>query len=132
MKIAIDTNILVRLFVRDDEKQHHQAIEILDNAELVMIPTTVFCETIWVLKRLYQQSNDDIYQKLSYFMMHPKLRYAEDEVAAGLAVMQAGGDFADGVNEYAGCQLGADSFASFDQKANKIFKKLGKKIYFYE
>lgn len=65
MKVAIDTNILVRLFVIDDEKQHRQSLEILDQAENIIIPTTVFCETIWVLRRLYQQSNHDIYSTLT-------------------------------------------------------------------
>lgn len=129
MKVAIDTNILVRLFVIDDEKQHRQSLEILDQAENIIIPTTVFCETIWVLRRLYQQSNHDIYYKLSYFLTHPKLIYAQAEVEAGFAFMQEGGDFADGVNEYAGSQLGAESFATFDQKAIKLFKKLGKNMY---
>jgi predicted nucleic-acid-binding protein len=35
---------------------------------------------------------------------------------AGLALLDAGGDFADGVIAYEGSWLGADAFVSFDKK----------------
>jgi len=38
-------------------------------------------------------------------------------VEAGLAVLDAGGDFADGVIAYEGQWLGAETFVSFDKKA---------------
>jgi predicted nucleic-acid-binding protein len=38
-------------------------------------------------------------------------------VEAGLAVLEAGGDFADGVIAHEGRWLGGDVFVSFDQRA---------------
>ena len=46
-------------------------------------------------------------------------------VEAGLAVLEAGGDFADGVIAYEGHWLGAGEFVSFDSKAAAIFQSLG-------
>jgi predicted nucleic-acid-binding protein len=41
-------------------------------------------------------------------------------VEAGLALMDAGGDFADGIIAYEGSWLGADMFVSFDKTAVKL------------
>src|SRR5260221_259168 len=44
---------------------------------------------------------------------------------AGLALLDAGGDFADGVIAYEGSWLGADTFVSFDLNAVKLIKAQG-------
>jgi predicted nucleic-acid-binding protein len=46
-------------------------------------------------------------------------------VEAGLAVMDAGGDFADGIIAHEGHQLGADIFISFDRQAVRLFQAKG-------
>jgi predicted nucleic-acid-binding protein len=45
---------------------------------------------------------------------------------AGLAMLEAGGDFADGVIAYEGSWLGADTFISFDKKAVRLIEAQGK------
>jgi predicted nucleic-acid-binding protein len=47
---------------------------------------------------------------------------------AGLALMEAGGDFADGVIAYEGRWLGADTLVSFDKKAVKLMEAHGESI----
>ncbi len=44
---------------------------------------------------------------------------------AGLAMLDAGGDFADGVIAYDGAWLGAETFVSFDKQAVALLKKQG-------
>jgi transposase len=46
-------------------------------------------------------------------------------VEAGLAVLEAGGDFADGVIAYEGRWLGGEIFVSFDKKAVALISKQG-------
>lgn len=53
-QIAIDTNVLVRLFVDDDLVQRDKALELLESADSVIVPTTVFLECVWVLTRSYK------------------------------------------------------------------------------
>ena len=48
-------------------------------------------------------------------------------VEAGLALLDKGGDFADGVIAYEGEWLGADEFVSFDKKAVSLLKAQGKR-----
>jgi predicted nucleic-acid-binding protein len=44
---------------------------------------------------------------------------------AGLALLDAGDDFADGVIAYEGSWLGADALVSFDKKAVKLIEAQG-------
>jgi predicted nucleic-acid-binding protein len=46
-------------------------------------------------------------------------------VDAGLAMLDAGGDFADGVIAYEGRWLGAEMFVSFDKKAVEALRAQG-------
>ena len=125
MKISIDTKILVRLFVADDLAQQQKAIVALDAADAVIVPASVFCETVWVLLKVYQQDKRVLCTQLMDFVTHPKLVYDCPIITAGLALMQQGGDFADGVNEAAGKALGAETFVTFDRKAAKLLKQQG-------
>jgi len=47
-------------------------------------------------------------------------------VEAGLASLDAGGDFADGAIAYEGSWLGADTFVSFDKRAVKLMDAQGR------
>ena len=48
-------------------------------------------------------------------------------VDAGLAVLDAGGDFADGVIAYEGSLIGGETFVSFDKGAVSLLIKQGRK-----
>ena len=58
MTIAIDTNVLVRLLVRDDEAQYAAAQRLVDEAaaaeEPVLIVLGALLETEWVLRSRYK------------------------------------------------------------------------------
>lgn len=126
--IAIDTNVLVRLFVNDDEAQQNAAVELLEQAESVIIPTTVLIETVWVLNRSYKIPLADILALLRDFVSSvPKLVVQENEIEAGFAVMERNGDFADGINAFNGAMLGAEQFATFDKQAAKLLQETGVK-----
>ena len=49
-------------------------------------------------------------------------------VEAGLAVLSAGGDFADGVIAFEGQWLGGETFVSFDRKAVKVLESQGSAV----
>lgn len=127
-KITIDTNIILRLLIGDDEQQRIQAEEVLTHADRVFIPTTVFCETVWILLRSYKLSAADVISALEWIMEIENAYLHEDEVMAGLELMRLGGDFADGVNEYCGRKMGSYEFATFDKKAANLMAKQGKNV----
>jgi len=119
MNIAIDTNVLVRFIIADDEAQYVSALQLFQEATSITIPTVVLCETVWVL-RGYKIDKKMILEQISTITQTEKMIVADDEVKAGLDLMAVGGDFADGVAAYTGRRLSPDgkaAFASFDNKA---------------
>ena len=52
MRIAIDTNILVRFLTHDDEQQYQEAYTLFQSP-CIYLATTVFLETEWVLRYAY-------------------------------------------------------------------------------
>ncbi len=126
MKITADTNILVRVAVQDDLFQAHQAMQVLEQAELVAIPLPTLCEFVWVLARGYKKSAADIAQAIELLIDCQNVVMNRAAVDAGLDILRAGGDFADGIIAHSGLELGAEEFVSFDQKAVAIMQAQGK------
>lgn len=56
--IALDTNVLVRLLVKDDQRQGRRAAALvegaLDAGEAIFVPEVVLVEAVWVLDRRYR------------------------------------------------------------------------------
>ena len=125
MKITADTNVLIRAAVQDDPQQARQATRVLREADLVAIPLPVLCEFVWVLRRGYKKSVSDIFNAIHRLLGSTNAVMNRPAVEAGLVVLQAGGDFADGVIAYEGKWLGAEEFVSFDSKAVSVLQSDG-------
>lgn len=126
MKINVDTNVLVRAAVQDDPTQARQAAAALSDADLIAVTLPVLCEFVWVLRRGYKRTVADITAAIRHLMDSANVVMNRPAVEAGLAALEAGGDFADGVIAYEGSWLGADVFVSFDQQAVAILNAQGK------
>ena len=125
MKITADTNVLVRAAVQDDLHQARRAAKVLQEADLVAVPIPVLCEFVWVLRRGYKKSVSDASDAIHRLMNSANVVMNRPAVEAGLSVLDAGGDFADGIIAYEGDWLGADEFVSFDSKAVSILQSQG-------
>ncbi|TPJ78325.1 type II toxin-antitoxin system VapC family toxin [Mesorhizobium sp. B2-6-2] len=125
MKIGLDTNVLLRLVVGDDEAQQRTAAETLEAAELVAISVQALCEFVWVLDRSYRVARSDISASIRRILDMRNVVANRPTIEAGLAVLDAGGDFADGVIAFDGQWLGGETFVSFDRKAAKLVEGLG-------
>jgi predicted nucleic-acid-binding protein len=125
MKITADTNVLVRAFLEDDPEQSKPAQAALKNAEIVALPLATLCELVWVL-RSYKIAPVDIAATLRDLINGANIVVNRPSAQAGLAMLEAGGDFADGVIAYEGNWLGADTFVSFDKRAVRLLEAQGK------
>jgi predicted nucleic-acid-binding protein len=125
MKITVDTNVLIRAVVRDDEKQAKAADKVLKQAANIAVPLACLCEFVWVLQRLYGFDREDITGAIRALIDASKVIVNRSAVEAGLAAFHAGGDFADGVIAYEGSWLGGERFVSFDRKAVQLLSRLG-------
>jgi len=125
MKITADTNVLIRAAVRDDVHQARKAAKVMQEADLVAVPIPVLCECVWVLRRGYKRPVLDISDAIRRLMNGVNVVMNRPAVEAGLSVLDAGGDFADGIIAYEGDWLGGEEFVSFDSKAVSVLQSRG-------
>ena len=126
MKITADTDVLVRALTEDHEHQSRAAETALKKAELVAIPISALCELVWVLSQGYKIPSSEIAEAIRRLMNGANVAVTRPAAEAGLALLNAGGDFADGVIAYEGNWLGADTFVSFDKRAVKLLDAQGR------
>jgi predicted nucleic-acid-binding protein len=125
MKVTVDTNILIRAVMCDDLKQATAAAKLLKDAELIAVPLPCLCEFVWVLRRVYNRSGKDIHAALQALLDTGNVVVNRPAVDAGLAMINAGGDFADGLIAFEGQWLGGETFVSFDKKAVALIENQG-------
>ena len=132
MRITADTNVLVRAAVLDDPLQAAHAVELLRNADLIAVTLPALCEFVWVLGRGYSRTAAEIFGFIRTLLDSPCVRVDRLAAEAGLVVLAAGGDFADGVIAFEGRRLGGEIFASFDRRALELVAKNGGDTHFPE
>lgn len=125
MKITADTNVLVRAITEDEARQSKVAQAALANAEVVALALPALCELVWVLSQGHKIPASDIAEAIRRLIGGENVVVDRPAVQAGLAVLNAGGDFADGVIAYEGSWLGAEAFVSFDKQAVKLLETQG-------
>jgi predicted nucleic-acid-binding protein len=125
VKIVADTNVLLRVIVADDARQSRAALAAMEQADLVAVSLHALCELVWVLHRRYDVARTDIAATIRHLANTQNIVLHRPAVEAGLSVLDAGGDFADGVIAYEGRWLGGDTFVSFDQKAVALLTAQG-------
>jgi predicted nucleic-acid-binding protein len=128
MKITTDTNVLVRAITNDDVGQSRVAEAELANADVVALALPALCELVWVLSQGYKIPSAEIAEAIRRLMNSANVVANRPAVEAGLALLDAGGDFADGIIAYEGRWLGAEMFVSFDKKAAKLMKAQGETV----
>ena len=125
MKVTVDTNVLVRAVVRDDAAQGIVAAKILTDAKLIAVALPCLCEFVWVLRRVYGFNASDAATAIRALLAAANVEANRPAVEAGLSVLEAGGDFADGIIAYEGNWLGGETFVSFDKKAVTLLTEQG-------
>jgi predicted nucleic-acid-binding protein len=125
MKMTVDTNVLVRAVVHDDPKQAEIAAKTLIKAEMIAVGISCLCEFVWVLRRVYGFRPAEIAATMRELLSAANVEANRPAVEAGLAMLDAGGDFADGAIAYEGRWLGGETFLSFDAKAVEKLKEQG-------
>lgn len=122
---AVDTNVLARLFVRDDAGQLVAARQAMA-ADLIFVPKTVMIELEWVLRSGYGQSRTTIVAAIETMLATANVE-VEDAAAVARAVdwFRRGMDFADAV--HLASSRHADAFVSFDAALRRRASGLGVK-----
>ena len=114
--VTADTNILVRALMGDDPRQGALAQAERNSADGIALTLTALCELVWGLARGYKIPRADIAAAIGRLINAGNVVVDRPAVEAGLAMLTAGADFADGVIAREGSWLGAETFVSFDEK----------------
>ncbi|WP_029314487.1 type II toxin-antitoxin system VapC family toxin [Acidiphilium angustum] len=120
MRIALDTNVLVRYLTWDDATPPSAAADLIEAAESLVLSTIVLCETVWVLRRAYKFPPASILAVLRSLTKMPAVELDRPLVEAGIECLAAGGDFADGVILAEAVRAKADHLVSFDETLAKF------------
>jgi predicted nucleic-acid-binding protein len=126
LNITVDTNVLVRAAVMDDPHQSALAVEALLEAEVVVVTLAALCELVWVLTRGYKKSAMEVPEALRKLVESASVFVDRPAVEAGLAILERGGDFADGVIAFEGRRAGGRVFTSFDKEAVDLVEATGR------
>ena len=78
--IAVDTNVLLRYLLHDDEVQAARADAVFDAAETVLITDVVLAETVWTLAgRKYRMVKAELVAVLERLFSEPNIRFEDDQ-----------------------------------------------------
>lgn len=124
--IGLDTNVLVRYLVRDDEAQAQAAAAVIGEHCTPDSPgwlnRIVLSELVWVLGRTYKYSREQIVTVLERIQRTRQLAVEDlSEVRLALAAYQTGeADFADGLLSLTNRAHGCETTVTFDRKAGRL------------
>jgi predicted nucleic-acid-binding protein len=115
---AIDTNVVVRLLVRDDEEQGRRAEALFRQPGGVWIALVVLVETVWVLRSAYKFERSAIAQVISALLYTDGVFVEEEQLAqSALTAFEAGtADFADYVILESARRVNALPLWTFDER----------------
>jgi predicted nucleic-acid-binding protein len=115
--IALDTNVLVRYLTQDDKAQFQKVLRLLSTAQATFfICDLVLAETDWVLRSLYDWTNEEVadaYTKLT--TIHNLTFENETRLRSSLKALREGADLADELILRSCRDAGAQTFATFDK-----------------
>ena len=124
--LGLDTNVLIRYLIRDDQPQYEKARRLIDRevakGEPVLVSLLVLLEAEWVLRSRYELAKADIVTAFSALLDTADLVF-EDEPSVENAVYSwkdSAADFADCLIEARNRRLGCRATATFDGRALKL------------
>ena len=125
MKITADTNVLARAVLLDDPAQGAAAAKRLRATTLIAVSLPCLCELVRLLRHGAKLSKDEVATTIRDLLDAGNVVLNRPVVEAGLALLEAGGDFADGITAHEGKWLGGETFVSFDKEAVTLRSRQG-------
>lgn len=131
-RVSVDTNVFLRLFLKDDASQHKQVKKAIENADIVFIGNVVLAETIWALTRIYKWGKSDILRFVSTILDTEVFEFENREAVemALFSLADGSAGFADYLILATSVTHGAIPLLTFDGKLAKNSKamKVGAKV----
>ncbi|MCK5227826.1 MAG: type II toxin-antitoxin system VapC family toxin [Desulfobulbaceae bacterium] len=123
---GVDTNILVRFLVGDDEQQAKKVYNIFKKAESskneLFVPLLVVLELIWILESVYEISRIEILASISELLLMPILKFEHQSTLQQFTLSAQGNkyDLSDLLIAHSAKSQGCETVLTFDKKASKF------------
>jgi predicted nucleic-acid-binding protein len=124
--IALDTNVLVRFLLADDEEQAGRAKALIERrattSDPAYITNLVMAELFWLLHRGYKISRKDLCCLLDGVLTKSEFHFENtDAVLYAFEIYRSGrGDFADALLGRVARQYGCETTYTFDKRASSL------------
>jgi len=122
---GVDTNILVRFLVGDDEIQSKKVYKLFKKAEskndTLFVPLLVVLELIWVLESAYKISRKEIVESISDMILMPIFKFEHQTAIQQFTHFARSNnyDLSDLIIAYSAKKQGCESVFTFDKKASR-------------
>jgi predicted nucleic-acid-binding protein len=122
---AVDTNILIRFLIRDDEHQANLAYGLFKQTEqsgdMLFVPIAVVLEMIWVLESAYDVTREEIIASINDLLSMPIFMF-ETQTAVQKFVVSArqnNFDLSDLLLAHSAAHAHCNKVYTFDKKASQ-------------
>jgi predicted nucleic-acid-binding protein len=118
---TVDTNILVRLLVKDDSEQWARVARLATDFSLIVLPTVIL-ETEWVLRSRFRFDRDlivGLFRRLAN--TQGIVLVDHEEVLKAIEAFSTGMDFADAMHVY--LMNEGETFVTFDRDLVRLANK---------
>lgn len=126
MKKALDTNVLVRFLVKDDERQAKTVYRIFKQAEsdkeVFFVPLLVVLETVWVLESVYKIKRHEILDSINELILMPILEFEKPSAILKFVSSARGTkiDLSDLLIAHSAKFAGCECVITFDKRASSF------------
>lgn len=129
-KAFIDTSVLLRMLVRDDDLKARACQRLLKESKqrglLLYLLPVVILEIVWVLEKVYKFDRKQVRELVDAILNTPELKVELDEVFRRALVMyeEKNVKFADAVMGYWGLERNVSTVFTYDEKDFKRIEGL--------
>jgi predicted nucleic-acid-binding protein len=120
--IGVDTNVLLRFVLRDDEQQFKRASEFFSQCTPdapAFVPLLVVAETVWALTQRYGIERAQVRSLLHDMLNTQEMMFEEHAALAELVGSAERGDLADHIISFSARRAGCPKTVTFDRVAAK-------------
>jgi predicted nucleic-acid-binding protein len=121
---AIDTNVLIRFLVRDDDQQADRVYRLFKKVEsakeALFVPLAVVLETVWVLESVYNIPRQEILDSIDALILMPMLEFQAQSAIISFvsSARETGIDLSDLLIAHSAKFSGCECTLTFDKQAS--------------
>ena len=123
---ALDTNVLIRFLVRDDEQQseavYRKFKQTEADKEVLFIPALVVLEAVWVLESVYEATRQEILDSIDQLLLMPILEFEVQSAIRSFvsSARENKTDLSDLLIAHSARFAGCECVITFDKRASNL------------